>query len=144
MTAPESTTSKRRILAREREVQAMSLRLAGAGYKRIGEALGVSTAAAYKAVKRVMDRTRKVADETAEQLREVHRARLEALHLANWPQAQKGHLGAGALVVKISESLRKLDGVDAPAKMDLTTKGEKLVVTIVGQDPDADDGRPAS
>jgi len=86
----------------------------------------MSRSGAFKAVKRVLERTRDETNETAPELRQIEQRRLERLILAAMPQAQKGHLGAIDIVRKLSESLRKLQGLDEPNKTDVTSGGKTI------------------
>lgn len=122
----EPTTSKRRIAASERQRQAVQMRLAGADYRTIGEALDMTPSGAYRSVKAALDTTREKTAEDAEQLRAIENRRLESMILAAMPQAKKGHLQAIETVRKLSESLRKLNGLDAPDKTDLTSGGKTI------------------
>ena len=121
-----SKTGPARLTAAEREKQAVQMRIAGADYQAISEALNMSRSGAFKAVKRVLERTRAETDETTPELRDIEQRRLERLILSAMPQAQKGHLQAIDVVRKLSESLRKLNGLDAPAKTDITTNGKDI------------------
>jgi len=51
-------TGAERLTAAEREKQAVQMRIAGADYQAISEALNMSRSGAFKAVKRVLERTR--------------------------------------------------------------------------------------
>lgn len=121
-----SKTGPARITAAEREKQAVQMRIAGADYQAISEALNMSRSGAFKAVKRVLERTRAETNETAPELRQIEQRRLERLILSAMPQAQKGHLGAIDIVRKLSESLRKLQGLDEPQKTDITSGGKTI------------------
>ena len=85
-----SKTAARILLARQHEEQALELRLGGATYAQIAEALGMTSGGAYKAVARAMERTRKEADEKAEELRRIEYLRLERMHMGLWPRAKAG------------------------------------------------------
>jgi DNA-binding CsgD family transcriptional regulator len=111
-----SAASPDTLAAAERERQAMALRLAGATYAQIGVRIGTTESSACRIVKRVLARTRELADADAESLRALEAERLDAVLLAVWPQAQKGHLGAVDRVLKIAERRAKLLGLDAPSK----------------------------
>lgn len=109
---PNSPTSKQQTTARARELLALELRIGGATFAKIGEALGITDEGARSAVKRALERTAKETEDAAEQLRELERQRLESLILAAMPQAKRGHIGAIETIRKLSESLRKLQGLD--------------------------------
>lgn len=127
----ESLTSSRRAKTADNEARALTMRLAGETYRQIGEQLGVTTAAAYKMVRRVLDRTRKAADESAAELRQLEQERLDALLLALWKPATQGNQGAVDRVLRIMERRAKLLGLDAPTKTDVTSGGQALTFHVV-------------
>lgn len=110
-------------------------------YRRIGDSMDVSEATAYRYVQAGLRVSREIAEATAEQARAVHRSRLEYatevavavmerdhIHVSQG-RVVKGDDGAPLLddgpklaaadrVRALSESLRKLDGIDAAAKLD--------------------------
>ena len=138
MIAPESKTSSRRSQAAEREKKAFALRMAGATYEQIGAQLGVTTGAAYKMVKRVLERTRRETDELADELRRLEVERLDALTLTLWKQATAGNFGAVDRVLRVMERRARLLGLDAPTKQDVTSGGEALRVVLGWGDDHAD------
>lgn len=137
--APASPKNTR---ARVREEQALALRIGGATYDQIGQALGMSLEGARKAVKRALERTMEEVKDNAEALRELERQRLERLILSMMPSAQKGNVPAAETVRKLSESLRKLLGLNMPERVDVTTGGKPLSwKEFIGSgdtDPDTD------
>jgi len=122
----QSKTCHIRIRAAEVDQKATELRLAGWSYRAIGAELGVSGKTAYKAVTRSLARTRAETAESAELLRQIEQERLERLISAADNKAQNGDISAIEVVRKLSESLRKLNGLDAPAKTDITTNGKDI------------------
>lgn len=124
MHGPESKASKRRLTARERERQALELRMAGGTYAQIAEALEISQTGAYKAVMRALDKLNQKTLENAEQLRRLELERLDRAVLAVWPKVQEGRLTAIDRWIRLSESRRKLLGLDAPQQANVVTKIE--------------------
>lgn len=103
--------------AKQRQHQALELRLAGATLEAIAGKLGYhDSAAAYKAIQVVM--AENVAAPSAE-LREIEVRRLDKLIFAIWPAAMKGDLGAVDRVLKIAERRARLLGLDAPLQIAL-------------------------
>lgn len=92
-----------------RRVKALDLRLAGASYREIGVALGVSGATAFKDVDAIM---REVLTEPAERVRAMELARLDALLKAHWSRALAGNGKAGSMVLSIMDRRMKLLGLD--------------------------------
>ncbi len=134
----DSQSSKRRSQAAEREKLAFALRVAGMTYAQIAERLGVTTAGAYKMVKRVLERTRKETDEAADELRRLEVERLDALLLTLWKSATSGNLGAVDRVLRVMERRARLLGLDAPTRQDITSGGETLKVVLGWGDDHAD------
>ena len=123
---PESKASKRRITARQRERQALELRMAGATYAKIAEALGISVAGAHGAVMRALKRLNEKVTEDAEEMRRLELERLDSLMLTLWPQAKRGNQGAIDRILRIMKRRAELLGLDAPARTDVTTKGQPI------------------
>jgi hypothetical protein len=138
----------------ERDAWAVDRWREGWMFKDIGAALDITKSKAHNAVQRGLRGPRAAATEAAERGREVQRARLERAHEAAMEVLEAHHitvshgkvititddqgdevpltdhgpvLQAVAAVVRISESYRKLDGLDAPAKTEST-------VTVAPQD----------
>lgn len=124
---PNNPTSPKQVTARQAELIAVELRIGGATFAKIGEALGMSDEGARKAVLRALERTKKETDDAVEILRELERQRLESLVLGLMGQAKRGHIGASDQVRRISESIRKLLGLDVdkgtPTNLNLNIQG---------------------
>lgn len=102
----------------------------GMSYYEVGEALGVSEATAYRLVLEALETTQKITEEEVNSWRDIEATRLENLirtlaEKANNPN-HKEHIRAVEETRKLSESLRKLRGVDAPKHVDVTSGGEPL------------------
>ena len=102
-------------------VEAFDLRCRGYRYRDIGKAIGVSATSAFRYVTEELDRLAKEAREGAETLRTIEHTRLEN----SYREAQFGiqktrdsdmtaHVRYLEQARKISESIRKLYGLDAP------------------------------
>ena len=113
----ESKTSKRKIEALANEKKALELRIGGAAYRVIGEALGLSESGAAKAVYRALDRIRSEIRESADQYIQLQLERLDKMVLAVWPEAVKGRYGAIDRVLKIEERRARLLGLDAAQEL---------------------------
>jgi DNA-binding CsgD family transcriptional regulator len=114
---PESRSSRRLVVAAERERQALDLRRGGLRYREIGEALGCSLSAAYGAVSRALSRIAAETDERAEELRALELVRLDALLRPMFEKAIAGDLQAVDRVLRIGERRARLLGLDAPARV---------------------------
>ena len=114
----ESRTSPRRILAVEKQRQALALRYGGATYDSIAQALHyASRQGAQMAVEAAL---RKTVQEPADQLRQLDLGRLDAMLLAIWAQARAGNFEAIDMALKILARRAKLLGLDAPVRQELT------------------------
>lgn len=115
-----SATSGVIALAREREVKALRLRIRGKSYEEIGQALGISRGGAYLAVLRRLRKLDTLATGEAVHLRCIESERLlfamDAISLA----VQDGDTDAVREWRQLSESMRKLWGLDAPHQQQIT------------------------
>ena len=110
--------------ANDRQLKALTLRKAGAGYQAIADALGYKDhTGAWRAVKSALKRT---LQEPADELRTLELARLDDMAKAIAPHVAAGNLTAIDRNLKIMERRARLVGLDAPAKTDVTSGGEKI------------------
>lgn len=110
--------TRTKVEIRERQRQALELRLAGETFQSIAGKLDYkSKHGAYKAVETAL---REITREPAEAVRQLELQRLDAMLVTLWPQMQRGDLQALAGCLKIGERRAKLLGLDAaePAKAD--------------------------
>lgn len=138
-----STTSKDVInTARRREI-VLELRKQGKTYRAIAEAVrqqlgdelpaGWDERYAYKDVKRELDRLRDEIAEDAQMIRQLELERLDLALDAILPMVRKGNLGAVDRLIRLSESRRKLLGLDAPQRQEMAGPGgEALQMNIAG------------
>lgn len=82
----ESQTSSRKIIALQRQQQALQMRLRGMTYQAIGDALGYTKKAAELSIKKAMQAYRDDIRQDTETLRTKSLARIEALRKQYWPQ----------------------------------------------------------
>lgn len=118
----------------ERKMEAWELRLRGRTYREIGVALGVSHVTAERWVKECLDqKSLPLASEVRKQELDRLTRYLDVLD----HKIECGDLGAVALAIKVSESIRKLLGADLPvtanAVVDQTTKAELEIMTLIQQ-----------
>ena len=112
MRDPNEPTATKQLKGRELEKEATKLRIAGVTFQAIGDALGVSDEGARKAVKRALERTMKEIEGASDELREIERQRLESLIFAVMTAAKSGRIDAVEAARRLSESIRKLMGLD--------------------------------
>lgn len=106
----------------ERDARAWALRMSGATYTEVGQALGVSKQRAEQICKR-MHRVHAPTSEQVEAHRELDLMRLDRILRAVWPDALKGNQGAVDRVLRIQERRAKLLGLDAPSKSEVGGPG---------------------
>lgn len=132
------------IVAGEQRFEALEMRKRGLSYRAIGKKLGCSYSTAYDYIKESLEELRTKTLVSAEQLRELEIQKLDRLE----QQMQKGlhssdlteRAKVAAVVVKITESRRKLLGLDAPQKVEMSGN----LYTVVAASPDcAEWGLPA-
>lgn len=109
-----SPTSRANSVARERERQAFELRKSGATVYQIADELGITPQGVSSILKRVLERTARVAEEDAVDVRSLEVERLDAMLLGLWPQARSGHEGTVDRVIRIMQRRADLMGLDAP------------------------------
>jgi len=144
----------------ERDAEAARLRARGQSYRAIGEALGISQGSAHDAVQRAL---RATVAEAAADARALELERLDALYEAAMAVLEREHvtvsngkvirlngeplpddapvLAAIDRLLRVSESRRKLLGLDAPARLkaevsaDRTARILDLAAQLSGDDP---------
>lgn len=105
----------------ERQLRVAELRKAGYSYRQIGKAVGVDASTAMRDMHAVMSEVIAQRQEIGEEYRELELERLDALFAGLWPKVREGDAYAIDIARKVSESRRKLLGLDAPTKVAPTT-----------------------
>jgi len=102
----------------EREIKVWQYRVAGATFQQIADKLDYANeSGARAAFKRYVNRTK---DETLNnEIRELHKERLEIALLAIWPAVERGDLEAIKVMLKILERDAKMFGIDTPVKTEV-------------------------
>ncbi|MDD3072034.1 MAG: hypothetical protein PHX88_12665 [Methanoculleus horonobensis] len=112
-----SPTAQRRIEAKERSLKALELRKKGYRYEAIAKKLGyTSRGTAHKAVMRELELLAQECQEEAAKVRDLELQRLDDLFLAAWKAIAGGSESAIDRALRVSESRRKLLGLDAAEK----------------------------
>lgn len=121
------TTAKTRaqnVTTAERAAACLELRKAGASYTEVGRAVGISRTHAHRLVVTQLRQMRENTAELADELRELELARLDsllrtAIQIAkDASETPENRLKAVNTSVRLSESRRKLLGLDAPERME--------------------------
>ena len=111
----------------ERKKNALELRLAGASYRDIAQALEVSPATALQDCKEALA---DIPAQQADEMRTVELSRLDRLQRAVWPRAIKGDLQAVDRAIKIIDRRAKLFGLDAPQQVQITANDIDLDAAV--------------
>lgn len=107
-------TDQQRITATERRIKVLAYRKAGATYRAIADTLAVSLATVHDDMQRAYAELNEQQQAEAAEAQALEAARLDDLQRACWQQAMSGNLKAIETARRISESRRKLFGLDAP------------------------------
>jgi len=104
------------------------MRKASMTFEAIGERLGITRVGASKAVRRALAAHLELTRASAEELRGLELARLDALQAAWWSRALDGDVGAGRLVLRAMEQRSRLLGLEARDPLVTTVRfGDRLI-----------------
>jgi hypothetical protein len=123
----------RKVKTQQQMMQALEFRAAGASYRQIGDALGVSKPRAFKIVRKALDELVKHCEDTAERVRKLELHRLDRYRLAL--DSKKSDPRVADTLIRISERVAKLHGLDAPQRIEQTgLNGGPIQTRDVSQD----------
>ena len=108
--------SGRKVKSHQQMIQALELRAAGASFRQIGEALSVSKPRAFRIVRKALDELVQRCQDTAERVRQLELYRLDRIRLSLDPK--KGDPRVADTLIRISERVAKLHGLDAPQRIE--------------------------
>ena len=121
-------SQEQQIVAAARQLRALELRKQGKQYSEIAAELGyASGSGAHAAVRGALKKT---LQEPADELRAIENARLDAMLAALWPAIERGDAKAIAAGVKLSERRAKLNGLDKPDALDVTSGGGQIAIFL--------------
>jgi len=106
--------------AAERRVRSFDLRKAGASYRAIGRALGISECQAHRDVHVTLDALANEERESAQHIRELELERLDSMLRALWPAVTRGDTSSISTALRVAERRARLLGLDAPVKQEVT------------------------
>lgn len=113
-------TGPRQIHALDKKVQALELRRAGKSYRTIASMLDVPCQSLiYKWVSEAMEETRKVARETAEEIKQQELERLDAIYEQMFTMAESGDSKAAGVCVQVCKRRSELLGLDATKQIEV-------------------------
>ena len=106
----------RKVKKHEQMIKALELRAGGASYRQIGNVLGVSKPRAFKIVRVALDELVQHCSETAERVKALELHRLDRYRLSL--DARKGDPRTVDTLIRISERVAKLHGLDSPQRIE--------------------------
>ncbi len=95
--------------------RALDLRVGGATYEQIAEALGCSVRTAWRYVQIALDESAAITKEAAEKVRRIEVRRLDGQLLALWPN--RADPQTAQAILKVSQRRSAILGLDAPLKI---------------------------
>jgi hypothetical protein len=116
--------TRTKLAVRERQRQALELRLAGDTYQSIADTLACSKHRAHSLVQAALDA---VVQEPAEKVRLMELERLDRLYAAASPSAERGDPVMIAACLRIQERRARLLGLDAPEPVQTNTDSIAVV-----------------
>lgn len=131
---PIAQTGKMRLTSAERRRKAWELRLEGRTLQQIGDELGVTKQAVHRMLQKALDEAAQLNIEAAEELRRIEDERLERRFariidlMDTYKTNAKTLMELDARLDAISSAKRKLWGLDAPTRTDVTSGGGPIVL----------------
>src|SRR6266446_1928915 len=113
--------SGRSVKSHQQMIMALELRASGASYLQIGKALSVSKSRAWRIVGKALDQLVEHCKETAERVRQLELHRLDRYRLAL--DSRKSDPRTVDTLIRISERVAKLHGLDAPQRIEASGPG---------------------
>src|SRR5258705_771659 len=125
----------RRVKSHQHMIIALELRASGASFLQIGKALSVSKPRAFRIVRKALDELVQHCQDTAERVRQLELYRMDRIRLALDPR--KSDPRVADTLIRISERVAKLHGLDAPQRIEASGPGGGPIQTEE-QQPDYD------
>ena len=113
----QSKASAARVRGADNRKRALELRKSGATYRQIGESIGISMQRAHQLVVDELECLAQLRLRNADELRLLELERLDMVSIPTLNKLKNGDMRAANVWIKLSESRRKLLGVDAPMKI---------------------------
>jgi hypothetical protein len=126
-------SSKRKVKKHQQMIQALELRAAGYSYRQIGEALSVSKPRAFRIVRKALDELVQHCQDTAEHVRHLELYRLDRYRRSLEPR--KADPRTVDTLIRISERVAKLHGLDAPQRIEASGPDGRPIQTETGEWP---------
>ena len=138
-TRKDGRASPARVRRAEKQAQALDLRAAGASFRQIAKALGISVSNAHALVGDALDG---MVRPSAERLLKLELHRLDQALMSIWPAVRQGDVAAVNAMCRLSEHRMRLCGVLQPTSYGLTLnqafhvqarEGDEGVLVIRGE-----------
>lgn len=110
----------------------LELRLSGATLEGIARVVGIDKSNVSRRIKAALA---SIPEPEAKALRALENERLDAMQFAIWKQVREGHHAAIDRAIRISERRSRLNGLDAPQRVDLGARAvdiESVAREIMG------------
>lgn len=106
----DRSTPQARLSTKQKEARALELRIGGASYQQIADAMGIKggRSAAHKMVKRALDA---IPAEGATELRQVELARMDELEMRLRARLRSGDVSVANALLRLSDQRAKLTGM---------------------------------
>lgn len=117
VTPAQSLDEKRAEEQEKRRAEIYSLTLAGYTQEQIAERFKVSQMEISHTLQRMFDSS---PETTVQQMRTIENARIDRAQQSIWTDVLRGDHKAIATFIRLSERRSRINGMDAPVKMDLT------------------------
>lgn len=137
-----SSTEAKQAQVADRRAKAISMRIAGANWQGIADTLGYKTrGAACQDVTRALEANRREEAAEVDQLRHLAGQRFDRLQAAFWGKALKGDTKAADVVLKVMAQRAKLDGTDAPTRINVDAQqlGDEILAMLADGDANRGD-----
>lgn len=107
---------QRRAQRRARNVEIMTLRLAGMSQEKIAERFGIKQTTVSAILAKMLAQAQQL---NADEMRALENARLDRVQAAIWPQVLQGDLKAIGTYLRLSQQRSAINGLNAPTRVEL-------------------------
>jgi DNA-binding CsgD family transcriptional regulator len=101
--------------------RALDLRLQGLSYRAIAAEMHLAVSTVHEHVHRALDELRTITAEKAAELKQIQRARLDAMLETLWEK--RADVGTANTILRLMQRQADLDGLDAPKNIRLAGEG---------------------
>lgn len=140
-----TATAKAEAESQELTRRCLELRLAGGSLEAIGKTVGLHKSNVSRRIKQALQ---DIPQDEAADLRAIENERLNVMQTAIWQKVRQGEYGAVDRALRISERRSKLNGLDAPQRVDVGAQAVDIegvardIMTAFGADLEAAEEPP--